>query len=139
MNGAPWWVSVASTLLTFAGGYLVYRQAGKATKNDTSRVDAEAYKTAKGFYEGMLEERKSQTLTQQAQIDQLNSLLLEQQRQLNGMQEQLNLRLSTETDLRRQLISVEQRLANSKNRIEVLEETMRSNDITVPPVARAQE
>jgi peptidoglycan hydrolase CwlO-like protein len=105
----------ASTLLaalfTFGGGWLVYRQATRATRAsadaETHRADAQAYQTAKNFYDDIIRRSAEQYQTAQTQVDHLAQQVLGLQRQLNEQQEQLNKRMNTEVELRARIAALE--------------------------------
>lgn len=105
-SAVPVWATLIATVVPLGGAVLAYRQATKATKAtaavDTKKVDAEAYKIAKSFYEDMLTERKNESVVQQAQITGLNGQIQELQRSLNAMQVQMNARSAEEAQLRDQ-------------------------------------
>lgn len=117
-GSVPIWVTLALAAVPLGGALLAYRQATKATKAtrdvDTKKVDAEAYIIAKGFYEDMLAERKTESGVQQSQILQLNEHVIELQKSLNEMQQLLNARLATEESLRTQISSLGVDLADEK-------------------------
>jgi TolA-binding protein len=114
-SGVPVWITLLATLIPLAGAYLAYRQATKAAKAtrevESKKVDAEAYLVAKGFYEDMLSQRKSEATAQQAQILQLNDQVIELQKSINEMQHLLNSRLVTEAQLREQIERLGKELA----------------------------
>jgi chromosome segregation ATPase len=140
----PWWVQVMLAAVPLAGAYLAYRQATKATRAtkdvESTKVDAEAYLTAKKFYEDMLAERKSQSLAQQEQIGQLNAQVQELQKSLNEIQAQLNIRLGTEGQLRDQIakLIVELGMCTERGeqlhrRVKQLEGSIRDSGDQPPP------
>lgn len=118
-GAVPIWATLALAGVPLGGAYLAYRQATKATKAtkdvDTKKVDAEAYIIAKGFYEDMLAERKTESIVQQSQILQLNEHVIELQKSLNEMQQLLNARLATEDTLRGQITDLGVDLADEKS------------------------
>jgi hypothetical protein len=118
-NGAsgavPLWMTLTLAVVPLGGAVLAYRQATKATKAtkdvDNKKVDAEAYKIAKGFYEDMLAERKTESSIQQAQILQLNERVLQLQESLNAMQQAHVDRITTEDSLRIVILNMTKDLA----------------------------
>lgn len=113
--GTPWWVAFLIAVVPLGGSYIAYRQATRAANAteaiEHQKVDAEAYATAKVFYDDMLKQRKDDMEDQQKQIYQLNRHILELQKQINDLQRQVNLQMGVEAQLRDEI----RRLMNERS------------------------
>lgn len=88
-----WLPSVIASALAFGAAYLAYRQSTKATAArasvDKTRVDAEAYRVAQGFYSDLLSRLETQVQTLRQQIDREREVADRLRTRVNELEETL--------------------------------------------------